>query len=346
MSLRTLLALAFGLLVLYGMFTVGLPFLLALIAAICLEPVTLLLMKRERMSRLVAGTLVSTAFTFVTVVLMYWIGFKVVREVVDFWNRAPAYLEEATRYLDAALERTKLIYESLSPEMAMRIQMWLDQAADELPKTVAEAVKSVSGYLAGTIPNAFIFYLVFIIAVYLFAYSLPSLKLSLLQLFEERSRDKVAEVLVGLRRAFIGFLQSQFILAVITYVVTFFGLLLLRTEYPLAISLLVTVMEFAPVIGTGLVFIPWALYQFIIGNIGYGFGLVILFVVGATLRRIIEPKILSDTVGISALAALASLYIGYELIGLVGMFVGPTAVILYQTLRKAGLFQLNFKLDE
>lgn len=346
MSLRTVLSLAIGALLLYGMFTVGLPFLLALIAAIFLEPITLLLIKHLRVNRLASGTIVSTLFTLLTLLLFYGIGVKIVQELIGYWNRAPQYLEEAAHYLDTAFERTRLFYESLTPEAAERIQSWLEQASKELPNTVANAVKSVSGYLAGAIPNMFIFFTVFIIAVYLFTYSLPSLKQSFLLLFDEGSRSKVDHVLSSLRRAIFGFLQSQFILALITYVMTFFGLLLLKTEYPLAISLLVTIMEFAPVIGTGLIFIPWALYHIVLGNVGYALGLLLLFVIGATVRRIVEPKVLSDTVGISALAALVSLYVGYELMGLIGMFIGPTAIIIYQTLRHTGLIKMNIKLDD
>lgn len=346
MSLRTVLSLVIGVLLLYGMFTVGLPFLLALIAAISLETITLFLMKHLRVNRFTAGTIVSTLFTLVTLFLFYVIGIKIFREVVDFWNLAPRYLEEAAGYLDAAFEQTRLFYESLPPEAAARIISWLDSASQELPNTVAGAVKSVSSYLAGAIPNLFIFFTVFIIAVYLFTYSLPSLKQSIIMLFDERSRDKVDKVLVNLRSAIFGFLQSQIILAIITYIFTFLGLLILKTEYPLAIALLITIMEFAPIIGTGLIFIPWALYQFILGNVGYGVGILVLFIVGATMRRIVEPKVLSDTVGISALAALVSLYVGYELIGIVGMFIGPAMIIIYQTLRHSGLLKMNIKLDD
>jgi predicted PurR-regulated permease PerM len=48
--------------------------------------------------------------------------------------------------------------------------------------------------------------------------------------------------------------------------------------------------------------------------------------------------------GISPLAALVSLYIGFKLLGFVGLFLGPALVILYDALRKVGIIQINFKL--
>ncbi|WP_261808083.1 AI-2E family transporter [Paenibacillus sp. N3.4] len=104
-------------------------------------------------------------------------------------------------------------------------------------------------------------------------------------------------------------------------------------------------MEFVPVVGTGLVFIPWFIYQLLLGHTAMGVGLLILFLVLTIFRRIVEPKVLSDAVGINALAALISLYVGFELMGITGLFLGPLVVIIYQAMRKAGLLKLNIKLD-
>jgi predicted PurR-regulated permease PerM len=62
-------------------------------------------------------------------------------------------------------------------------------------------------------------------------------------------------------------------------------------------------------------------------------------------RRIVEPKILGDAVGIGALSALISLYVGYQLVGVVGVFLGPIVIIVFTALRKAGLLDFKIKLD-
>lgn len=74
-----------------------------------------------------------------------------------------------------------------------------------------------------------------------------------------------------------------------------------------------------------------------------GIGLIILFVVITVIRRIIEPKILGLSLGISALAALISLYLGFQLMGFFGLLLGPGIVIIYEALRKGGF--LKFKID-
>jgi hypothetical protein len=43
------------------------------------------------------------------------------------------------------------------------------------------------------------------------------------------------------------------------------------------ISFVVCIVDIVPVLGTGTVVIPWAIYSFVTGNIGFGIGLVFLF---------------------------------------------------------------------
>jgi predicted PurR-regulated permease PerM len=60
-------------------------------------------------------------------------------------------------------------------------------------------------------------------------------------------------------------------------------------------------------------------------------------------RRVLEPKILGDAIGIGALAALISMFIGYQLIGMVGLIMGPVVVIIYEAMKKEGLLAINIK---
>ncbi|NOV01296.1 sporulation integral membrane protein YtvI [Paenibacillus planticolens] len=348
MSPKTTLTMVLGLLLLYGLFTIGLPFLLALVTAIFLDPLTVLLMRAIKVSRLIAASIISTIFTLLALALFYFIGFNVVTEVIDLGRKAPNYMDEVNKYVDQAVSRTQLFYDSLSPEMAAQVQTWLERSTETLTKTLTDALSGVSGFflnMAGKIPNFFIVMIVYVIALYLCMFSLLRMRVAFLSMFEEQTRAKMENVLVYLREAIFGFIRAQLIMAILTYLVTFIGLLVLGAEYPLAISLLVMVMEFVPVIGTGLVFIPWFGYQLLVGHTGMGIGLLVLFLVLTIFRRIVEPKVLSEAVGINALAALISLYIGFELLGVAGLFLGPLVVIIYQAMRKAGLLKLNIKLD-
>jgi sporulation integral membrane protein YtvI len=155
----------------------------------------------------------------------------------------------------------------------------------------------------------------------------------------------VDKVLVNLRSSVFGFLRAQLILSAMTYIIALTGLLILDVDYPLAIALLTVIVDILPILGVGSALVPWATYSLITGNTFLAVGLLILFVVITIIRRIVEPKVLGDAVGISALAALVSLYVGFKIFGVIGLFLGPIIVIIYQAMRKVGLLQFKIKLE-
>lgn len=342
MPIRTVILLGSSLVFLYLLFTVGSPFLLAIVTAIFLEPFTTLLMNKTKMNRLAASTISSTIFTVGLLGMMALIGIKLVNEFADFLKKTPDILENAQTYLNDRLEDLQNYTNGTGD--AGQLENWLSNLTNMLI-SLAQNVASTLGNFASGIPDFFIFFIVYLVAVYLFTLSLPMMKASFLSLFEDKSRSQVEEVLNSLRRSVFGFLRAQLLLSVVTYILSFIGLLIIGTSYPLAIALLIVVVDVLPVLGTGSVLVPWAIYQLVTGDIFTGIGLLILFLVITVVRRIIEPKILGDAVGIGSLSALISLYVGYELVGIVGVFLGPIIVIVFSAMRKAGLFEFKIKFE-
>lgn len=348
MNLNVLLGVALGLGFLYGLFTVGSPFLLAMVIAIFLEPIVRLFMNVARLNRTTAAIIASTLFTLLMLFMSYLIGAKVVTELVELTRKAPAYLNEANNYVRDTFSKTELIYNSLPGDLAEQVQEWAENGVKTLTDTLSSAAVSVSGYLLGAakaIPGLFIWSIVFIVALYLLTMGLPQLKESFLLFFEERSRSKMAMVLDNLRSAIFGFLQAQLILAILVYAMSLIGFVVLGVSYPLAVALLVVVVDILPILGVGSALIPWAIYSLITDNAYLGIGLIVMFLVISIVRRIVEPKVVGDAVGIGALSALVSLYVGFELVGVVGLFLGPVVVIIYQAMRKAGLLNIKIKLE-
>ena len=337
MPLRTVLFMACALIFLYLLFTAGAPFLLALVAALFLEPLNELLMRRLKMNRLAASTVSSSLFTAALIGLIVLIGMKLVGQLIAFWGNVPNYLNGANAYLQQLLDRFN---ESDSP---IRLDSWMSNLTGALNRLAESIYGSFVGFAKG-VPDLLVFFIVFLVAVYLFSFSLPAMKTSFLSVFEERSRLQVEAVLQNLRKSVFGFLRAQILISVLTYMITFFGLLIIGTGNPLAIALLIVIVDILPILGTGTVLIPWAVYQFAAGDAFTGAGLILLYLVITVVRRIVEPKIIGDAVGIGALSALISLYVGYELVGLIGVFLGPIVVIVYMAARKAGLLDFKIKL--
>ncbi len=119
---------------------------------------------------------------------------------------------------------------------------------------------------------------------------------------------------------------------------------MLRVDYPILFSLLIVVVDILPILGTGSVLVPWGIFHIANGHSATGIGLIVLFVAITVIRRTIEPKIFSSNLGISPLAALVSVYLGFRLLGFLGLFVGPAIVIVIEAMVKAGIIKFTFKL--
>ena len=342
MSVKTMLTVIVALVLLYLSFTAGAPFLLALVVAIFIEPLNKLFMSKLRCNRIVSVTLSCSLFTIGLIGLMIILGIKLLHEVIAFVERLPRYFNEVTIIANEWLVEIRKTYENLPPEVVETIEEYLVTILNWLSSQALQ----LSGKLGSAItvlPNLFVFFIVFIVAVYLFSYSLNTLKASVIEFFHEESKEKVSNVLDSLRSSIFGFLRSQLILSSMTYVLSLVGLLLLDIKYPLAIALLIIIVDILPILGTGSVLVPWATYLLFMGDIVTAIGLVVLFLVITVFRRIVEPKILGDSIGVSALAVLISLYVGLQLVGVIGVFLGPLVVIIYKSCKSAGIIPTKLR---
>ncbi|HWJ80232.1 MAG TPA: sporulation integral membrane protein YtvI [Niallia sp.] len=145
-------------------------------------------------------------------------------------------------------------------------------------------------------------------------------------------------IFFDLKKALIGFIKAQITLISITTVIILIGLLILRIDYAITIALLTGLVDIIPYLGTGLIFVPWIVYEVITGNLGLAIGLSVLYIVVLVQRQIMEPKILSSSIGLDPLATLMALFIGFKLFGFIGLIIGPVSLVIISTLHKANVF--------
>ena len=111
------------------------------------------------------------------------------------------------------------------------------------------------------------------------------------------------------------------------------------TYIPL-IAFVIALIDIIPVLGTGTVLIPWAVYSFITGNIPLGIGLLVIYVVILVIRQILEPRLVAGQVGLPPIVTIIAMYIGTKTIGVLGFFILPFVVILIKELNDHGIIHL------
>jgi len=132
----------------------------------------------------------------------------------------------------------------------------------------------------------------------------------------------------------IGYLRSYSIIMLITFAEIFFGLSVLGIEYSFLIAAVSAVIDILPVLGVGIILLPWAIFCLIGRNLFRGIGLIILYVIIVIVRQFIEPKIVGESLGVHPLLALSSFYIGYRLFGFAGIIIAPILLVLWRAIKE------------
>ncbi|WP_079510021.1 sporulation integral membrane protein YtvI [Mesobacillus jeotgali] len=158
------------------------------------------------------------------------------------------------------------------------------------------------------------------------------------RLLPNRARTSSKSVFDDLKKALFGFIKAQATLISITTVIILIGLLILRVDYAITIALVTGIIDIIPYLGTGAVFVPWIIYEAVTGDMSTAIGLGVLYVVVLVQRQVMEPKILSSSIGLDPLATLIALFVGFKTIGFLGLIVGPVILVVFNTLQRANVF--------
>ena len=86
--------------------------------------------------------------------------------------------------------------------------------------------------------------------------------------------------------------------------------------------------------GTGAVLVPWGV--FLLLERQWWRGAVLLFIYGLCyfIRQFLEAKLMGSRMGLSALETLFSMYVGLELFGVSGFFLGPVGLLIIEDLHR------------
>ena len=140
-----------------------------------------------------------------------------------------------------------------------------------------------------------------------------------------------------------GYLKACFKIMFIMFVILwcFFGAL--HIKHAMVIAVITALLDFLPFIGTGTVIMPWAAYYLLTGGYVHAAVLIVAYFVTMIVRRLIEPKLVGDSIGISPFLTLLSMFIGYRWIGMLGLIIGIPAGMIIKALFEQGVFESQIR---
>ncbi|ERK28621.1 sporulation integral membrane protein YtvI [Clostridium intestinale] len=144
-------------------------------------------------------------------------------------------------------------------------------------------------------------------------------------------------IFAKVRHKLITYGISYMLLILMSFIITLIGFTIFRVKYALILSMLCALLDLLPVLGMPMIYIPLIIYNLLIGNHLVAIGLLIWYVIVFITRQIIEPKVMSTSLGLNPVAVLAAIFIGLKANGVSGMFFCMFMVVFYAIFKEEGI---------
>lgn len=140
-----------------------------------------------------------------------------------------------------------------------------------------------------------------------------------------------SKVFKGLGEIGMAYGKAQLIIMSVVFSVCSVGFILIGNSYAIILGLFVSVFDAFPVLGSGLILIPWAIFELFRGNWLGAAVLFTLYVICQVVREWVEAKIIGNQIGIKPIFTIMSMYAGVQLFGVFGFILGPIALMIVKT---------------
>lgn len=324
---------------------VAIPIILALFTALIIDPLVRLVQKKFNWQRKLSVTSVFIFILAILATIFYYTVTRLAGKIIDLTKEAPGYFNKLSGIWIDTQNKLFQYTAGMPSDVVTAIQIEFKTIFDSIRIAILDLLSYDNIMsLITDIPNFLVSLIVYIIALFLFMLDLPELKESLFKYLTHSTAEKVRFMVNKLNSIFFGFIKAQLLVSLIIITVTFIGLLFIKPQYALIMSVIIWFIDIIPIIGSIAIVGPWSLYYFISGDVGTGTKLAILATILLIIRRTVEPKIMGSQIGLKPLPTLIAMFIGLKLIGFLGFFIGPVLVILFTTAREVGIIRINFKI--
>ena len=155
------------------------------------------------------------------------------------------------------------------------------------------------------------------------------------------SKSRFLDYVDGFLHLGLGWLKAQLIFFLLNLVVISVALTLFGVKLAFLIALGISLLEFIPVLGSGIVFVPWAIIAACSGNTSMAIKIGLLYVGLVVVRQILDPIISGKAMGIRPLVALGAAILGILLLGLPGLILGPIIAAIVNVIYKVRAQHIN-----
>lgn len=320
------------------------PFFIAFIVTVILRPVVRFLHDKLKLNTRIVSVLLVILFYGTIGVLAIWMIIEIVSMLADKFKDLPSFYQNQIRpFLVTLIASIQEMLYNFDPEMAIDF----DATANSLLSSLGSAVMSISGQFVGkltdiavSVPNFLLNIVIMIVATIFLIVDYESIQKFIKRQLSDKTNELMHNIASHLGSVLKKYILSYSLIMLITFGEIFAGLSIIGVKYSALIAALIAIFDILPVVGSGLILVPWAIFSLIIGNIGLGIGLFILWAVVCIVRQIIEPKIVGSNVGMHPFLTLFAMLAGNFIYGGIGILLLPIMLALCQSLNSAGVVKI------
>lgn len=313
-----------------------LPFLIAFLIASMVEPLVKYTAKHTKLARKVSAIIVLVIVSAILIGLIAWGITSLISEASNLLQGLNGYTEKIHNWFQNWVSSINFDKFNLSDQVSNVLQ----NSTQDLLNVISDWLKTILTSVLQVItslPTIGVYIVVTLLATYFICadrlYILDQVEHHFPKTWVKRFTLHLRELLSSLG----GYLKAQASLVIISFAIVLVGLTILKytgmdIQYPLLAALGIGFVDALPILGSGSVIIPWAVISATNGNIKLAIGLIIILVVITLGRQLLEPKIVSKQIGIHPIFTLIAMYTGFKLIGLLGLLVGPIAIIILKNI--------------
>lgn len=319
-----------GILLLLRLSVYCIPFIIAFILSSLIEPLVNFLEKKVRIPRKIGSVFSILLVLSILGTILGLIITRLVKEIVNVYEQINVIFGGMQMFFEAMIEKVNNLYISLPKTISDTVDQYFAEAASSAKAILTPLIEKITSFTL-SLPQVFVFLVVTILATYFITSDRNKINNFIDRQFPVQWLEKTRLVVNKLFFALFGWLRAQLILMTVTFSELTIAFIILNIQNGLLLALIIAIVDALPVFGVGTVLIPWGIIDLISGNYQRGVSLLLLYIIVLVVRQLIEPKIVGQQIGVHPLATLFSMYLGLQLLGIIGMIVGPVLMVIIKT---------------
>ena len=308
-----------------------LPFLIAFALSSLMEPLLKLIKTRLHISRKIAAPVVLLLLLGGIVSLLVLAVLRLINELKALIVTAPEFFHTLYLQIIDWMDKGSALFAWLPTEITDNLGSVISNISTTITGLGTSIVRGAFT-TAISFPEALVFTLITIMATYFMSSDREKISAVFERHLPESWIHRILNIKNDMFSALFGYLRAALIIMSITFTELFIGFSIIGVRYSLLLAFLIAIIDALPVLGTGGVLIPWAVYSFVTNDIRMGVSILVLYVVVLVVRQIVEPKVVGHQIGVYPLLTLTAMYIGLQIVGFAGLILGPITFLLIRNI--------------